>query len=346
MGSVTCERCGFVSFATSEVCKQCGGALPGPAAAFNWRPPQQPQPNWQPAAAPDWQQQQQAPGNNWQSSHAQGWPPPPHGGSDNYQSQPGYYAADDGQPKRKGMAVVALLCGLLALPVLIVGALAAIPLGAPAALLGGSLCLVMTILALTLGVAGTVRANRNPAEFGGKGMAVAGIVLGSLLILSIVPIGIISAIAIPNLLAARRAANEASAIQTLRTIGEAQATYRTTAGNEREYASSTEELIKHNLLDPRYADGTMSRYRFEIEETDDGFQATATPVDYPASGIRSFYTSEDGVIHGADKGGAAADEDDPTIGSDGYAAEDGEEKVWADDGRAVRRTSLRPDSRR
>jgi hypothetical protein len=50
MGSVTCESCGFVSFATSEVCKQCGGPLPGPQATRNW----------QPQGAPEWKQQQQA----------------------------------------------------------------------------------------------------------------------------------------------------------------------------------------------------------------------------------------------------------------------------------------------
>ena len=127
MGSVTCERCNFVSFATSEVCKQCGGPLPGPQAALNWRP----QPGWQPQGAPNWQQQTL--GNNWPPP-AQGWPPPPHGDSARYQPPPGYRAADDGLPKRKGLAVVSMLCGLLALPVMIAGALAAIPLGAPAAL--------------------------------------------------------------------------------------------------------------------------------------------------------------------------------------------------------------------
>src|SRR5436309_13236167 len=43
-------------------------------------------------------------------------------------------------------------------------------------------------------------------------------------------IGIIAAIAIPNLLASRRAANEGSAQQSLRTISSAEATYQSTAG--------------------------------------------------------------------------------------------------------------------
>ncbi|HEX8247603.1 MAG TPA: prepilin-type N-terminal cleavage/methylation domain-containing protein, partial [Pyrinomonadaceae bacterium] len=50
------------------------------------------------------------------------------------------------------------------------------------------------------------------------------------LLIVVVIIGIIAAIAIPNLLASRRAANEASAVSSLRTLSGAQATYQTTLG--------------------------------------------------------------------------------------------------------------------
>lgn len=313
MGSVTCERCGFVSFATSEVCKQCGGTLPGPAAAFNWHPPQpQPQTNWQPQGAPEWQQQQQAPGNNWPPPPAQAWPPPPHGNSAHYQSQPGYYATDDGMPKRKGAARMSLVCGLLSLPVMIAGAFAAIPLGAPAAILGALLGLLMTVLAVALGIVGTVRVNKNPAEFAGKGMAIAGLVLGGLMLCSVVPIGIIASIAIPNLLASRRAANEAAAIGALRKISAAQSTYLSTAGGNTSFGSM-DELVNNSLLDPQMA-GTYCGYRFEVEADGVTFVATAVPSEYPRMGTRSFYVAEDGVIRGADKQGDAADEDDPPLG--------------------------------
>ena len=45
------------------------------------------------------------------------------------------------------------------------------------------------------------------------------------LLIVVAIIGIIAAIAIPNLLASRRAANEGSAQQSLRTISSAEATY-------------------------------------------------------------------------------------------------------------------------
>ncbi len=51
------------------------------------------------------------------------------------------------------------------------------------------------------------------------------------LLIVVVIIGIIAAIAIPNLLAARRSANEGSAIASLRTLHGAQMTYASTKGN-------------------------------------------------------------------------------------------------------------------
>ncbi len=51
------------------------------------------------------------------------------------------------------------------------------------------------------------------------------------LLIVVAIIGIIAAIAIPNLLASRRAANEGSAQSSLRTIHSSQATYQATAGN-------------------------------------------------------------------------------------------------------------------
>src|SRR5215468_2455029 len=51
------------------------------------------------------------------------------------------------------------------------------------------------------------------------------------LLIVVVIIGIIAAIAIPNLLAARRSANEGSAISSLRTLHGADMTYAATHGN-------------------------------------------------------------------------------------------------------------------
>lgn len=92
------------------------------------------------------------------------------------------------------------------------------------------------------------------------------------LLIVVVIIGIIAAIAIPNLLAARRAANEGSAISSLRTLHGAQSTYYATHGNN-QYAGGTgaagteaalTELASVNLVDNVLggASTTKSGYKF------------------------------------------------------------------------------------
>lgn len=69
------------------------------------------------------------------------------------------------------------------------------------------------------------------------------------LLIVVVIIGIIAAIAIPNLLAARRVANEGSAIASLRTIHSAQITYMSSLGNG-DFAEYLSDLKNANLIDP------------------------------------------------------------------------------------------------
>ena len=89
------------------------------------------------------------------------------------------------------------------------------------------------------------------------------------LLIVVVIIGIIAAIAIPNLLAARRSANEGSAVSAMRTLHGAQMTYQATqgAGN---YAGPTGTpdatglaLLKNaGLIDSVLGSGTKSGYNF------------------------------------------------------------------------------------
>lgn len=89
------------------------------------------------------------------------------------------------------------------------------------------------------------------------------------LLIVVVIIGIIAAIAIPNLLAARRSANEGSAISALRTLHGAQMTYASTYGNGN-YAGAVgagtvaalNELGTPGLIDSVLASGTKSGYNF------------------------------------------------------------------------------------
>ena len=69
------------------------------------------------------------------------------------------------------------------------------------------------------------------------------------LLIVVAIIGIIAAIAIPNLLKSRQAANEASAIGSVRTIGTGQATYQSTKGKGKDFADALSDLAADGSVD-------------------------------------------------------------------------------------------------
>ena len=182
---------------------------------------------------------------------------------------------------------------------------------------------VGAIVGIILAAKALSRIKHDPWQYGGRGMAIAGLVLNIVSLVSVPPTGIIAAIAIPNLLASRRAANEGSAQSSLRTLHAAEATYQATkgAGN----FGTLSELAAEGLIDSRLATGTKSGYKFTVELTTNemnypGFAVVGVPMTYggvEATGTRSFYVDETGVIRGGDKlGRPATKEDLPLNNSD------------------------------
>jgi prepilin-type N-terminal cleavage/methylation domain-containing protein len=117
------------------------------------------------------------------------------------------------------------------------------------------------------------------------------------LLIVVAIIGIIAAIAIPNLLASRKAANESAAIGSLRTIGSAQATYLSTQGNNTSYAGDLTVLRTAGLIDSALGASTTptkSGYTFGMTGASGSFSSTASPSGN--GGTRHFYADESGVI--------------------------------------------------
>ena len=138
------------------------------------------------------------------------------------------------------------------------------------------------------------------------------------LLIVVAIIGIIAAIAIPNLLASRRAANEGSAQQSLRTIHSAEATYQATAGNG--VFGSAANLMSNSLIDSVLGSLSKSGYTFGLTAgAGSGANATfyATGVPTSTSGVtqtgtRRFGITQVGVLRGdttltAPADGAAVD---------------------------------------
>ena len=113
-------------------------------------------------------------------------------------------------------------------------------------------------------------------------------------------IGIIAAIAIPNLIASRRAANDAAAVASLRVITRAEHTFYLTKGDGR-YGSAAEPRDA-GLLDSVLAGeggaatgGRKNGYLYTITPGV-GAKYTATAAAEGGQGARSFFVDETGVI--------------------------------------------------
>lgn len=128
------------------------------------------------------------------------------------------------------------------------------------------------------------------------------------LLIVVVIIGIIAAIAIPNLLASRRAANEGAAISALRTLHGANITYQSTVGAGK-FATSMANLNANNvnLIDTVFASATSatnakSGYFFTyvaVQGPPSTFTTVAAPstgTGVTATGTRAFFIDETGVI--------------------------------------------------
>lgn len=131
---------------------------------------------------------------------------------------------------------------------------------------------------------------------------------------------IVAAIAIPNLLQARVAANEASAVASLRTINTAMVTYNSiypTVGFAPTLAAlggtncDTPDETGACLIDTLLAGGTKSGFTFNSTGIGSApvSQYFATGLPISGSGNRSFCTTEDGTIHYDPTGAAIADHD-------------------------------------
>jgi prepilin-type N-terminal cleavage/methylation domain-containing protein len=114
------------------------------------------------------------------------------------------------------------------------------------------------------------------------------------LMLVVTLIAIITAIAIPNLAAARKAANEVAAISALRSMCTAQAHYRLRFGS---YATLA-DLVASTTVDDSFTDALRSGYVFvdPVAPTQSHWQLNADPQDPGVSGDRFFFVDVSGVI--------------------------------------------------
>jgi len=185
----------------------------------------------------------------------------------------------------------------------------------------GLLLFPASIAAVVLGHMSRSDIRKSAGRLKGSGMALAGLILGysGLALIPIAIVLIIAAIAIPNLLRARIAANESSAVAVIRTINTAERSYRysfptvgytcalsSLGGDEKSLASAEHA----HLVDGVISAGRKNGYRFEIQNctASDGvtqkYQVVAYPETHNQTGVRAYCSDESEVIRFDPKGSA------------------------------------------
>jgi type IV pilus assembly protein PilA len=201
--------------------------------------------------------------------------------------QGGTVPVPTGPAETSSKAIISLVCGLLFF----------IPLAFVAAIVFGHLAFS--------------EIRKSAGRLKGEGFAIAGLVLGYMWVLSIPIILIIAAIAIPNLLRARMAANESSAVADVRTLITAEITYASDHP-EAGFTCRLSDLRGGKFVSGPLATGQKSGYVFGLQNcSTEGasgpntkFQVVAYPVTQNQTGARAFCADESSVIK-VDSGGSA-----------------------------------------
>jgi type IV pilus assembly protein PilA len=191
----------------------------------------------------------------------------------------------------------------------------------------------LTILSILAGIPAVILGHMSRSDIRksmgrlkGDGLALAGLIMGYLSLLAIPVILIIAAIAIPNLLRSRMAANEASAVGSMRAVVTASETYKDAYGSYAPTFSALacetgeEATAEHAcLIEEFLSRGTKSGYRFTYAGRDDdndgkpdGYFIEAEPLSPGSSGRSTFCTDQTGVIR-KESSGSQCSEESPAL---------------------------------
>ena len=190
-----------------------------------------------------------------------------------------------GPQQTSGTAIGSLVCGLL------------------------PFFLITPIVAVVLGHVSLSQIKQSAGRLKGKGLAIAGLVLGYSTIAMLPVILIIAAIAIPNLLRARMAANEATAMSGVRSLNVAELQY-STMHPEKGFTCSLGDLKEAGLDDRQLADGSKNGYVFELieckgdtpEAANNQYQVIAYPVSPGKTGRRAFCSDQNDEMRYSESG--------------------------------------------
>lgn len=117
------------------------------------------------------------------------------------------------------------------------------------------------------------------------------------LLIVVAIIGIIAAIAIPNLLNARKSANEAAAMGALRTCSSAEVTYSTANNTYGSLANLRDaQLVDETVVAATNTTTAKSGYLYGSNQNSSSYRVAGNRATN-GSGNKDFFTAEDGVVY-------------------------------------------------
>ncbi len=308
---MACSKCGAELPANAFICRKCGTVVPKTSAEQDRAEavPALPTSGALPQPTPPQSTSAQFGGVSQTYAPQQGYPPASgqYGGTSARFSYPqGSYPQGYGQQPLPnahddGKATASLILGIVSC-MLCFGPLTGIP-------------------AIILGHISRGNIQRSRGQLKGSGKALAGLILGYLSIAMIPVFLIVAAIAIPNLVRSRIAANEADAVRQIRSILTAQSSYQNvyaqkgyapdlaTLGPGAKENCQSGDAVHACLLDSPLtrvtctarswcmASGYMFLLNADSSEPHSAYTISAVPQMMFQTGNVGFCATEDGVIH-------------------------------------------------
>ena len=182
------------------------------------------------------------------------------------------------QKTRKGMAIASLVLGIISVPTL-------------------GLLVVGAITAIVLGVIALNRTRKAPAEYGGKGIAISGIITSVLSLLLIPVFGILAAIAVPGLTKNLMQARESAALQSMRTFHLNEMKYK----EQNLKFATLRELAETGYFDRNFARGTpTSGYIYSSSDVSEETYCLHAVRSRSSVARYDYVVCEDGMIRKAE----------------------------------------------
>lgn len=321
MQSITCPECNLTDWAEAIVCKRCGYAFQ--AISEEEFPEENHQEQFDEFGGSDSQEAQ------FEESYYE-----EEGYEEEAYEEGAYEEAEDysaaypdpsvaaSKPKLNSrMAITSLVLSIVANPYFasfwgtIVVMFLLLAVGTTAAIAGAVVIILLMPLGLILGIVAFVKSKKYPNEFGGKGLAVAGMITSTAgILLLALTLGTI----VPGIYSGYMTVVEGQAVEIVKNVIHAQKAYRSKTGGN---CASLQELAANRIVDGEVGEGQKGEYRFIIAmlpNIDGGCEVFAVPKKNSWARKSFFYSTEDDTLRAAEKNGELASKDDPTIDPNEY----------------------------